>query len=268
MKLKTHSGNALHSIGIGTWGFGGSWEAEYGKEEEYAEAIRYSISKGQNHIDSGQIYGAGHTDEVIGQAIAGLAREDLYIGDKVWETHVAKGRVRTAVELMLKKLGTDYIDLLYIHKPWEDFPWREAVPQINELIDEGVVRQFGVSNFNLVQMQEAMKLSKHPVAANELYFNLLHKQEVTDEMKVFCKTNGIQIIAYRPLERGQVLENKVVQKVASSAGATAAQVALAWLLHQGAMVIPQATDKELIDQNIAATKLKLSPTEIEQLDKL
>lgn len=268
MRLKTLSGKSVHPIGIGTWGFGGTWETVLGNEESDAKAIRYSIKAGQNHIDSGQIYGAGHTDDIIGQAIVGLKRRDLYIGDKVWETNVSKGKVRPAVNAMLKKLGTDYIDLLYIHKPWEDFPWREAIPQINELIDEGIVRQFGVSNFDLAQMQEAMKLSKHPVVANQLHFNLLYKQEVDKPMKAFCKKNSIQIIAYRPLERGEVLQNETVQEIARKNGSTPAQVALAWLLHQGVLTVPQAADKKLIDKNVASVDIKLSSATIKQLDEL
>lgn len=268
MSLKTVSGKPIFPVGIGTWGIGGSWEADYDNDQQGIDGIRYCVSKGQNHIDSGQIYGAGHTDEVIGQAIKTLKREDLFITDKVWETHVAKGKVKIAVDTMLKKLGTDYIDMLYIHKPWEDFPWREAVPQINELIDKGVVRHFGVSNFNLEHMQETVKLSKHPIAANQLYYNALRKQDIDNKVKDFCKKHGIQIIAYRPLERGEVLKNEVVRSIAKAHNASASQIALAWLIQQGMWVIPMATDPQYIDENIKSVDIKLSAKEIAQLDSL
>ncbi len=268
MRLKTRSGAALYPIGIGTWGFGGTWEAEYGKEGEAAKAINYSISKGQNHIDSAEIYGGGHTDEVVGKAIKDLNREDLFLTDKVWETSVANGKVRPAVEKMLKKLDTDYLDALYIHKPWDNFPWREAIPQINQLIDEGIVRYFGVSNFDTTQLKETTSLSKHPVSLIQLYFNVLHKQDVTEEMQKFCESNGTQIIAYRPLERGMVLEDKTIQTIAKKHNALPSQIALAWLISQGAFPIPQATGQLFIDQNIAATTIKLSSQEIAQLNSL
>lgn len=268
MKLKTRSGKLLHPIGIGTWGFGGTWEPVYGHEDEAIAVIRYSISKGQNHIDSAQIYGGGHTDEVIGQALKGLNRKDLFVTDKIWETNVATGKVRPAVEVMLKKLGTDYLDALYIHKPWTDFPWREAVPQIDKLIDEGVVRYFGVSNFNVPQMEETISLSKHPIVFNQLYFNVLHKQDVTKKTQEFCKSNGIQIIAYKPLEQGAVLENATVQAIAKKHKASPSQIALAWLIARQAFPIPQAKEELFIDQNLAAVDIKLLPEDLAQLDRL
>ncbi len=268
MKLTTASGKPLNPIGIGTWGIVGTWEKTTEHEAEGIEGLRYSVQKGQNHIDSGQIYGGGYTDEFIGKAIKGLERKDLFIGDKVWETNVATGKVQEAASEMLKKLGTDYIDLLYIHKPWDDFPWREAIPQIDELIDRGVVRQFGVSNFNLEQLQEAMKLSKHPVAANQLYYNLLHKQEVDDAMQAFCKEHDIQIIAYRPLEQGKVLENETVKQIAAAHSATPSQVALAWLVAKGTLTVPMAIDETFIDQNLRSLELQLTPEDMAKLDTL
>ncbi len=268
IKLQTVSGKSLHPIGIGTWGFGGAWEADYDNDDEAIAAIRYSIKQGQNHIDSGQIYGAGHTDEVIGKAIAGVKREDLFITDKVWETHVGKGKVRIAVKEILKKLGTDYLDILYIHKPWDNFPWIEAVPQINDLIDKGVVRYFGVSNFKVEHMEEALKVSKHPIVANQLHYNILYKNEVTEEMITFCKKNRIQIIAYKPLERGEVLKNKAVQAIAKKHKASTVKVALAWLAQQDMLAIPKAESKKLIDQNIAALGIKLTTEDVERLNNL
>ncbi len=125
--MKTKSGIALFPIGIGTWNISsqrrtsdptakyGGTEKVLGGEESEIEALRYSISKGQNHIDCAELYGAFYTDEVVGRALAGQKREDLYVADKLWKTSVGKGLVRLTVELMLKKLGTDYLDMLYIH---------------------------------------------------------------------------------------------------------------------------------------------------------
>jgi 2,5-diketo-D-gluconate reductase B len=268
MLLKTVSGDSIFPIGIGTWGIVGTWEVNKKNQVAGVAGVRYSISKGQNHIDTGQIYGGGYTDEFLGHALEGTDRKSLYIGDKIWETNVAKGLVRPAVKEMLRKLKTDYIDLLYIHKPWEEFPWREAVPQINELIDEGIVRQFAASNFTVTHLKEATKLSKHPIAANQLHHNILFRGDATDEMVTYCKANNIQIIAYRPLEQGKVLENPVVIKIAEAHSATPVQVALAWLIHQNMLPIPMAIEKKFIDQNIAAVDLKLSPKETAELNKL
>tara|TARA_B100000378_G_C18042870_1_gene411105 strand:- start:150 stop:989 length:840 start_codon:yes stop_codon:yes gene_type:complete len=278
--MQTKSGNELFPIGIGTWNIGGNWnpndptakykgaEASYENEDAEIDALRYSISKGQNHIDCAELYGAFHTDEVVGKAISGLGREDLYIADKLWKTSVGKGQVRPTVQKMLEKLGTDYLDMLYIHAPWNDVNWQEAIHQIDELIDEGIVRHFGVSNFTVEQMEETRQLSKHPIAANQMNYNVLYKDEVNEDFKDYCQRNGIQIVAYQPVKRQEVMENEVIQAIAEKCNASPAQVALAWLLAQGALPIPKAINRRHIDDNIASVKLTLSDEEVETLNKL
>jgi len=276
--LTTKSGKPLNPIGIGTWNIASKWTAgrlheQYhgtdpapGNEAQEIEALRYSIAKGQNHIDCAELYGAFYTDEVVGRALAGAVREDLYIADKLWKTSLAPGKVRPIVQQMLQKLGTDYIDLLYIHS---SFPgWQEAVPQIDQLIDEGIVRHFGVSNFTLAQMQEALALAKHPIVANQMNYNVLYKDEVDQAFRDYCKQHGIQIVAYQPVKRQEVLTDKTVQKIARAHGATPAQVALAWLLQMGSLPIPKAVQKAHIDENLGALDLKLSDNEMQKLTDL
>jgi 2,5-diketo-D-gluconate reductase B len=277
--MQTKSGKSLHPIGIGTWLIGGSFDFDpndkykgakpkLGNEAQEIEAIQYSLSKGQNNIDCAELYGGFYTDEVVGRALAGAKREDLYIADKLWKTSVGTGLARGSVVEMLRKLGTDYLDLLYIHAPWEDAPWPEAIPQIDELIDEGVVRGFGVSNFTVENMQEAMKLSKHPIVANQMNYNVLHKEEVDDSFREFCKANDIQIVAYQPVKRKAVLADETIQRTARHHNATPAQVALAWLLAKGTLPIPKATQRAHIDENLQAADLQLTHEDIEQLDNL
>lgn len=278
MNLKTKSGKAVHPIGIGTWNIASrknpdvvttkyeGVEPVHGNEETEIEAIRYSIGKGQNHLDCAEFYGAFYTDEVVGRAIAGVTREDLFIADKLWKTSLPKGKVRPTVELMLKKLGTDYLDLLYIH--WPEEVWREAIPQIDKLIDEGIVRHFGVSNFSLEQVKEAMQFAKHPIAASQKRFNVLDKAEVDQSYRDFCRQHDIQIVAYQPIKRAEALDNKTVQSIAAAHGATPSQVALAWLIQVGALPIPKATHKTHIDENLKAVDLTLSHDEIKTLEEL
>lgn len=240
----------------------------HGNEDREIEAVRYSITKGQNHIDCAEMYGGFYTDEVIGRALAGSNREDLFIADKLWKTSVGTGKVRATVELMLKKLDTDYLDMLYIHAPWEGIPWEEAIPQINDLIDEGIVRYFGVSNFTVSDMEKTLAQSKHPIAANQMNYNVLYKDEVDQAFKEFCSKHDIAIVAYQPIKRQEVIGNPVIQEIAKAHGSTEAQVALAWLLAQSMLPIPKATAKDHIDENLDATKIRLTDNEIEKLNKL
>lgn len=278
--MKTISGKDLHPIGIGTWNISSTInsahlgakyrgvEPVYGNEDVEIEAIRYSISKGQNHIDCAEMYGGFYTDEVVGRAIEGSNRQDLFIADKLWKTSVPTGTTRATVEEMLRKLGTDYLDMLYIHAPWDDAPWEEAIPQIDQLIDEGIVNNFAVSNFTVDQMKRAMELSKHPIAANQMHYNALYKNEINDEFIAFCKENDIKIVAYRPVERQDVLDSEVLKEIAEAHGATPAQVAIAWLLAKDMLPIPKAIQKVHIDENLAAVDLVLTDDDIKKLDVL
>jgi diketogulonate reductase-like aldo/keto reductase len=280
MKLQTKSGKPLFPIGIGTWNIGSRINPEnlgskyrgvepaHGNENQEIEALRYSISKGQNHIDCAEMYGGFYTDEIVGRALAGANRSDLYIADKLWKTSVGRGLVRPTVEKMLKKLGTDYLDLLYIHAPWNEAPWKEAITQIDELIDEGVVRQFGVSNFGVSHMQEALALSKHPIVVNQMKYNVLYKDDIDQDFRDFCKEHDIQIVAYQPVKRQEVLANEVVKNIAEAHRAAPAQVALAWLVQMGTLPIPKATAKAHIDENVGAVDLTLTDADIEALKTL
>lgn len=277
--MQTKSGIPVFPIGIGTWLIGGSYKPDtndvykgskpnYDNEKAEIEAIRYSIAKGQNHIDCAELYGGFHTDEVVGKAIQGLKRENLYIADKLWKTSVGKGLVRPTVELMLKKLGTDYLDMLYIHEPWDDTSWWEAIPQIDELIDEGKVRAFGVSNFAIKHMEIAKKLARHPIAANQMNYNVLHQTEVTDDFKAYCANNDIQIIAYQPVKRDAVAANATIVDMAEKYAVTPAQIALAWLVTQGILSIPKSIQLPHIDTNVAAATIAISDEDIAVLNAI
>lgn len=278
--LTTASGKELHPIGIGTWGIGGrinpeNMSSKYqgaepapGNEAHEIEAIRYSLRRGQNYVDCAEMYGGFYTDEVVGQAIAGLPREDIFIGDKLWKNSVARGMVRPTVVAMLKKLGTSYLDMLSIHAPWFDTPWQEALPQIRELIDEGVVRHFGVSNFNLRRMHELLLLADMPVMSNQMNYNVLHKSEVNQEFRDFCELNDIQIVAYQPIKRGEVLQNPTIQGIAQAHSATPPQVALVWLRQAGVVAIPKAISHSHIDENLESLDITLTDEELADLQAL
>lgn len=277
--MQTKSGKALHPIGIGTWLVAGSYQADptqrykgakprHGAETQEIEALQYSLSKGQNHIDCAELYGGFYTDEVVGQAIAGYNREDLYIADKPWKTSVGPGLVRPAVEKMLEKLGTDYLDLLYIHAPWEGIDWMVAIPQIDELIDEGIVREFGVSNFTIDDMQKAASVAKHHITANQMNYNVLHKDEVDQAFRDYCEQHQIQIVAYQPIKRQEVFGNKVIQEIAAAHNATPAQIALAWLLHMHTLPIPKSTNKQHIDENLQSLTVELTDDDFSRLNEL
>lgn len=277
--MKTRSGKAVHPIGIGVWGIGSTINTDlahskyrgvepvYGNEMDEINAIRYSMYHGQNHIDCAELYGGFYTDEIVGRAIEGFQRDDLYIADKLWRTSLTPADVRPTVQKMLKKLKTDYLDMLYIHAPFHK-GWQDAVPEIDKLIDEGIVRQLGVSNFTIADMNEMMELSRYPITANQMNYNVLHQEEVDQEFLDFCLQYQIQIVAYQPIKRNEVHKNKTIQKIAQEHKASAAQIALAWLLTKHAYPIPKAVQASHIDENIASLKINLTADNLKKLANL
>ena len=143
-----------------------------------------------------------------------------------------------------------------------------AIPQIDELIDEGIVRDFGVSNFTVENMKVAQQLAKHPIVTNQMNYNVLYKDEVDEAFKDYCQQNNIRIVAYQPIKRQEVLDNDVIQEIAKAHSATPAQVALAWLNAQGALPIPKAVNKKHIDENVESPEITLSENELARLEVL
>ena len=270
--METKSGKPLFPIGIGTWMMGGDWDAisrkstpNFENDDREIEAIRYCLELGQNHIDTAEMYGAGHTDEIVGNAIDGKVREDIYVADKLWHTSFSHDGVFESVELMLQRLKTSYIDLLYIHSTFDDSKWEDVIKPINSLIDQGVVRDFGVSNFSVENMKRANELSNHLIVANQMHYNCVFKSEVTPEFEDYCKDNSIEIVAYQPVERGSLLTHKVVCKIAEKHKATPAQIAILWLICRGIHAIPKASKKEHIDENFSSSRIELDADDFEQL---
>lgn len=265
--MQTKSGDSLYPIGIGTWGYGTYPSVSPGTNEE-VEALKYAFSLGQNHIDTAEMYANGGAERIVGRAIESADREKLFVTSKLWKNHVADGEVRPAVEAMLTRLRTDYLDMLYIHAPWFDAPWQSAIPQIETLIDEGVVRHFAVSNFSADRLQKALNIARHPIAANQMHYSLTHQQEVTPQLRALCEANGVALVAYMPLEKGSVLGGPLIEELAQKYSATTSQIALAWLLAQGTLSIPKALRKTHISQNAAAGDIKLSREDISRLSAL
>jgi diketogulonate reductase-like aldo/keto reductase len=267
----------VHPIGIGTWGMGGArWEddsicADYDNDRREIEAIRYALSRGQNHIDTAQIYGAGHTEELVGEAIKGFDRDALFIASKVFKSHAKRSATPRAVEGMLARLGIRRLDLLYVHAPWDGIPMEAYIGGLNDALTAGLTKRLGVSNFSVEQLERAMQISRHPIVANQIHYNLIERSFATEECLSFCRREGIAVVAYRPLERRLLAdrtEEPMLRELAGKYGKSPAQIALAWLTAQeGVVPIPKASQGSHIDENLASLEVVLEREDRESLDK-
>ncbi len=279
MKDKFINGFKINPIGIGTWLMGGGWYSDiripysdYTNDERDIAAIKYSISKGQNHIDGAELYGAGHTDELIGEAIKDLDRNSLFVASKIHRSHALRKAIVPATKDILRRMQTNYLDMLYIHAPFPEIPMEEYILGLNDTVEEGLVKNIAVSNFTIEQLKQAMSITKHPVVANQIRYNVLYKTDANSEMLEFCKNNNILIVAYRPVERTLLGENttdETVLKIAKKYNKTPAQIAINWLISQyNVVTIPKAVSHKHIDENLEALNFELEKEDIEKLNNI
>lgn len=264
--LKMIGDDKVTAIGMGTWGIGGYESPDYSHDEESVEVLRYGLELGINLIDTAEFYGAGHSEELVGRAIEGFDRDELFIISKVWPTNFGYERAKRAARASAKRLGT-YIDLYLLHWPgdsWEKI--EETLHALEELVDEGLIRYIGVSNFDLELLkrsQEAMK--KYEIVANEVKYSLRDRWPETSGLLNYMKREKIALIAYTPLEKGSLARNPCLAEIGIKYGKTSAQVALNYLIwEENVIAIPKAGRKEHVEENAGAMGWRLSKEDYEK----
>jgi diketogulonate reductase-like aldo/keto reductase len=270
MKYETLStGEKIPRLGFGTWKIGGGMFADTSQDEKYKAVIRTAIELGYTHIDTSEMYAGGHTERLIGQVIKDFNRQDLLISTKVWEEHLRYQDVLAACAGSLERLDTDTIDWYLIHLPSTAIPLEETFQALNELVEQGKVRRLGVSNFNLAQLKQAQALAKTPIVTNQVPYSLRTRKYVINGVLEYCQANDILLTAHSPVERGTLLDDPELHSVAQKYGATPAQIALAWLVHQPKVItIPMSTNPEHLKSNLEALEIELFPDDMERLDKI
>ncbi|PIN81326.1 aldo/keto reductase [Candidatus Woesearchaeota archaeon CG10_big_fil_rev_8_21_14_0_10_32_9] len=264
-------------LGLGTWGMGGFMETDSSSDEESIRAIKDAINIGYTHIDTAEVYGAGHTEELIGKAIKDLDRSKLIITSKVFKTNLKYDDVITSCKKSLEKLQTNYIDLYLIHAPNPKISLEETMKAMDYLIEQKLVRFIGVSNFSVNEMKEAQRYSKNKIIANQIPYNLATRNNdykgnctnMESEIIPYCQENDIIIIACRPIERGLLLEpNPVLDELSKKYNKTKAQIAINWLISKkGIITIPKSTNIEHLKENLCSVGWNLSIEDIKLLDE-
>lgn len=246
-------------IGMGTWGMGGGfWSPDYSNDEGWVKALRRGIELGMTLIDTAEMYGGGHAEELVGKAIKGFPREELFIVTKVWPNHARYDDVIRSARASRERLGT-YIDLYLLHWPATDVPICETMKAFEKLIDDGVVRFVGLSNFDVEGIERARQcFSKYDIVAVENRYSLLHR---VDEASVipYVQRNGMLYLAYTPLEKGEFARNEFLGSIGRKYGKTAIQVVLNWYVGIDNLVpIPKAGKVEHVEENAGAMGWRLS----------
>ncbi len=256
------SGNRMPVFGLGTWRMGE--HADHYQQD--IGVVRAALDLGITLLDTAEMYGEGGAEEVIGEAIRGR-RDGLYLVSKFYPHNAGRNGVREACERSLRRMNCEYIDLYLQHWPGS-IPLEQTFEALRELREQGKIRDFGVSNFNVSDLESIPETDRKQLGCNQVYYNLAHR-EVESGVAAWCRRIGAPIMAYSPLDQaGGLLESPALLAVAERHAATAAQVALAWLLHQpDTVVIPKSSRVERIKENLGALELALDNEDLAELDQ-
>lgn len=262
----------LPIIGFGTWEIGGRFTPDYSVDKQAIEIIKFAIIKGITFIDTAEVYGGGHTEEIVGEAIKEFDRENLFIATKVWISNLRYQDVLRAMEGSLRRLKLDYVDLYQIHWPNPGIPLRDTMKAMEKLFLDGKTRFIGVSNFCVRDIEEASSYLSHTeIVSNQVLYNIIDKG-IEDEILPFCKKNNITVIAYRPLSKGQIVQEPYKSKLESIGrkyGKTAVQVAINWVLrHDNVVTIPRTMNPKHLEEILDSIGWKMSEEDYEEISRI
>ncbi len=255
------SGAALPVFGIGTWRMGES-RARRGQE---LEALRYALDLGYPMVDTAEMYGNGVAEEIVGEAIAGR-RERPFIVSKVYPHNATRAGTIAACERSLRRLGIERIDLYLLH--WRGgTPLAETYEAFFRLRDAGKIAEFGVSNFDRGDMEEAASIDKGLTASNQVLYCLSRRGPEFDLLP-WMQRRAMPLMAYSPIDQGRLLSSAALKRLARELGCTAAQLAIAWLLARpGVVTIPKSSTRERVKENLGALDVELTPQALAELDR-
>ncbi len=268
MRYETLHNLQIPKLGFGTWRIGGQSSSDPAQDESSLAALHSALALGYTHFDTAEGYAGGHAEELLGQAIreSQLPREQLFITTKVAPSHLNYTDVLHSCEHSLRRLGMAYVDLYLIHWPQVGMQLADTFRALNQLVQEGKVRNLGVSNFNLKLLKQAAALSETPLLTDQVPYSVPDRKYVDNGVLAYCQQNDILLTAYTPVKHRFVKGNKALQAIAQAREKTPYQIALAWLTTQPRVItIPMSANPQHQAENLQAADLVLSAEEMAQL---
>jgi diketogulonate reductase-like aldo/keto reductase len=256
------AGEVVPVLGQGTWYMG---EDARRRKDEVA-ALRLGLDLGMTLIDTAEMYGDGGAERVVGEAIQGR-RDEVFLVSKVLPSNASRRGTIAACERSLERLGIERIDLYLLH--WRGGPpLEETLAGFAALLEAGKIRYWGVSNFDVDDMEELVALpGSDAVQTDQVLYNLV-RRGIELDLLPWCRQRGIPVMAYSPIEQGRLLGHAALKAVALRHRATPAQIALAWVLsHNGVIAIPKASNPAHVRENRAAHDLRLTTEDLAELDR-
>ncbi|MGP6240040.1 aldo/keto reductase [Cuniculiplasma sp. SKW4] len=236
-------------FGLGTWRMGGGSSPDHSKDREWVNIIDVAMKNGINVIDTAEMYGGGHAEELVGKALELNDRDKVFIITKAWPS--SYGKLKNAINNSMKRMKIDYVDLYLLHWPDENYPIETLIKELMEIKDEGLARYVGVSNFQLDLLMEANELSGHNLYANQIELNV-SKQSTFNEVREYCEENNILPIAYSPLNRNRMPDDIKLQERIKKSGLSVSSYSLLYTISLGAYPIPKFSTTEHLEALLEA----------------
>lgn len=265
------SGFSMPVFGLGTWGMGGARVLDPNNDDAAdIAAIRAAIDSGVTHIDTAELYADGHAEELIAQAIQTLpTKRSLFLASKVWKTHFSHDEMLRACERSLKRLQTSYLDLYMLHSySTEHATLKESMRALDRLVDDGLVKNIGVSNFGKERLAEAQSYAQHKIVVNQVHYNLVCREPERKGLLEYCQQNDVFLVAWRPIAKGGLAKDvpEVMQAMCEKYQKTPAQVAINWLISQeNVLTISKTRSVEHLEENLGAVGWEMEKGDIELL---
>src|SRR2546425_3845478 len=235
---------SIPEVGMGTLAIGAGLRADSSGDSNSIEALQLGLELDMTLIDTAEMYGAGHSEELVSKALEGW-RKPVFVASKVSPSHFAYDDLLHSARKSVDRLRVKQMDLYQLHWPNPRVPIVETMKAMEKLVRDGSVRHIGVSNFSVVQMKEAQAaLSREEIVSNQVEYSLVDRT-VEEEILPYCQGEKVTLIAYSPLGQSRIAKGrggpfKILDEIATRLGKSRSQVALNWLLgHQSVVVIPK-----------------------------
>jgi diketogulonate reductase-like aldo/keto reductase len=257
-------GFRIPTYGLGTWGMGGWQDPDTTYDKEDLSVIRAAIELGVQHIDTAEMYGGGHAEELVGKAIRGFDRSRLFLASKAVAHHLSRAPLVRAAEQSLRRLQTDYLDLYMVHHPSDVIPIEDTMAGMDDLVRRGLLRYVGVSNFSRDRLIAARQASPQPIVADQVHYSVRVRDPERSGLLAYCQQNDVMLVAWQPVEQGA--PGDLLHALAASYDATAVQTALTWLISQPNVVTIARTRRLAhLRENLGALGWRMYDNDVELL---
>lgn len=246
----------------------GTWNMERDDRPGCLQALRRGLDLGLRHIDTAEMYGSGAVERLVGEAIRGR-RDEVFLVSKVLPSNASKRGTIAACEASLKRLGTDRLDVYLLHWPGSH-PIEATIEGFEALVAEGKILRWGLSNFDVDDLEAAQAVAPGKIACNQVLYHL-EERAIEHRVTPWCQAHGVAVTAYSPFAVGRFPGPKspggrALAEVAERHGATSRQVALAFLAERAELVIPKASRAEHVEDNAGAARVELADADRRQID--